>query len=268
MAFTVRFGTITPARVHLRLDNPDLFSVGSVTRQDVNGTRSVRTPTGQLPSAAPSIDIYDFEYAPAYPGAVTYSVYSAAGALLGGASYTVTTTLQHVVWITCPLYPSNSFEVSGGDLGPATSFVTTWDSTRAGRSTPHQVLGRSDPVVVLRHGETRRGTMSMVCPDRLAAKRVEDQLSLPNVWQLRQSDVPGLDLYFTVESVQIRNIEASSGPRWDVALGFVEVNWPPGPFTPSNVWTYADVLAAYGDYNAVASSFASYATLLDKDPLP
>lgn len=268
MAFTVQFGTVTPARAHLRLDNPDGFTVGSVTRRDVSGTRTVRTPLGQLPSAAASIDVYDFEYAPAYPGTVSYTVYSSTGAVLGAAAYTFTTQLQHVVWITCPLYPSNSFAVSSGDLGAATSFVTTWDSTRAGRSTPHQVLGRSDPIVVLRPSETRRGTMSMVCPDRLAAKQVENQLSLPQVWQLRQSDVPGLDLYFAVESVQIRNIETSSAPRWDVVVGFVEVNWPPGPFTPSNVWTYADVLAGYGDYNSVAATFATYATLLDKDPLP
>lgn len=259
--------SLTAQRIVLHLDNDTAANVGSVVRVDVNGTRSVRTQTGQLPSTAVSLDFYDEEYAPA-PGVVAYTAYTAAGAVLASTSVTVPATpAAHVVYVACPLYPSNGFALSSGDLGPDTSFAISWDATRAARSTEHQVIGRADPVVVLRPGATRAGTLTLVCPTRLAAKLVEDQLSLPYVWLLRQSDVPGLDMYFTTGAVQARNIPDTTGPRFEVVVGFTEVNWPPGTFTPSNVWTWADVVAGYGDWNAVGATFATWATLLEKDPI-
>jgi hypothetical protein len=54
--------------------------------------------------------------------------------------------------------------------------------------------------------------------------------------------------------------------RWTVAVEFTEVAWPTGYVVPITVWTYNDVVAGYGDYNAVAASFATYADLLERLP--
>jgi len=109
--------------------------------------------------------------------------------------------------------------------------------------------------------------MTLICPDHATCELIESQLSLAQVFQLRQSDVAGLDAYFVVTSLGASNVADSL--RWQLVVGLAEVAWPVGSFVPTTVWTYADLLAAgYGDYNGVAASFASYATLLDRAPIP
>lgn len=265
MTATLTVATATADVIHLVLANPDAFNVGKVMRSDVNGTRSVRTQTGQLPSTGGSLDFFDYEAA--LTGTVTYTAYNTANAVIATTSHTQ--DYQHTVYLACPLYPSNGVVLADGDLDAATSYVTAWQAARAGRSTMHAVIGRSDPVPVLHGAAARAGTFAVICPDRAAAKQLEDQLSLPQAFQLRQTDVPGLDMYFVVAGLDSQNIADTNAPRWHVDVAFQEIAWPPGTFTPTSVWTYADVLAAgYGDYNGLAVSFATYATLLARQPLP
>lgn len=463
MTATLSVATATPERLHLVLSNPDGYTVGKLMRTDVNGTRTVRTQAGQLPSTAVGIDFYDHEYALA--GGVTYTAYNTANAVIatatlatgrtnlapnpsfeanitgwtvtpgtggaaslsnpgvtqaapntgakalratwttattaagttfllspvtfvptspgtvltasvwarssvaqrlalrvtwrdaGGAtigtadgaalvtvagtwtrlsstgtaptgtataqlnlrcptgtgavlwapgdtldvdgvlvetgttlgqffdgnspyavwngtpdassSHELTTQAQHALVLACPLYPSNGITLSpgstDGSVPQGITFALSWSSTRATQSRLHPVIGRTDPVVVLRPAATRAGNLTLICPDHLTCEQIESQLSLAQIFQLRQSDVAGLDTYFAVTATDASNLEGLR--RWQLVVSLQEINWPAGTFTPVTVWTFADLLAEYGDFNAVAASFASFATLLDKDPL-
>jgi hypothetical protein len=260
---TLTVATITPERVHLVLDNPTALNVGKVMRADVNGTRTLRTQTGQLPSTGASLDFYDYEAA--LNGAVTYTAYSVANAVIATASVTAAGP-AHVLIIACPLYPTDGVVLAPGDELSGITFATTWGSTRAGRTTLHAVIGRTDPAAVLHAVASRAGDLLLICPDHPTCKEIESQLSLARTFMLRQSDVPGLDAYFVVTSLAARNHDSTA--RWELTVSMAEVAWPVGSFVPSSVWTYADLLAGYGDYNAVAAGFANYATLNDRQPLP
>lgn len=265
MAASLVVLTATAERLHLQLSNPDGFNVGTLMRTDVNGTRTVRNVAGQLPSTAALLDFYDYEYA--LSGTVTYVVYTGAGNAIAQVTYTAASV--HDLVIACPLYPSAGVVLSPDDTGDtlsSVSFALSWNSTRAALSTLHQVIGRSEPVPVLRPAATRAGDLTLICPDHATCEQIEAALALPQLFMLRQSDVPGLDCYFVVRALAASNIEGIR--RWQLVVSLTELDWPAGEFVPPGVWTYADVLAAYGDYNAVAASFATYADLLDRTPKP
>lgn len=272
MTATLTVITVTPDRAHLVLDNPDRYNVGKVMRADANGTRTVRTVLGQLPSTAATFDFYDYEYALAFDETVygvRYLVYNTAGALIAEAVFS-TGDARHMLTFACPLFPYNGIILAPADtddtLAPGVSFAVSWSSTRAGMTRLHSVVGRADPVAVLRAAATRAGDITLICPDHRTCKQIESQLALPQVWMLRQSDVVGLDAYLVVTSLAASNVPDSR--RWQLVVSCTEVAWPPGELQLTDVWWYQDVPVEYGDYNAVAAAFASYAALLDKAPSP
>jgi hypothetical protein len=261
---TLQITFVLPERVHLRLLNPDLFSIARIMRVDVNGTRTVRTLAGQLPSTASVVDVDDFEYA--LSGTVVYTAYRDTGAV--AATVTLTSgQFPHVVIVAAPLYPSDGTTIADGSLDPdAITFAITWDATRGARSTVHDVIGRPDPIAVLRAAALQSGTITFIGPDYRTIEQLSDQLALPRVFLLRQSDVPGLGLYFVVTGLGLVNIEGSI--HWQLAVQFTEVSWPNGGYQPATVWTYADLAAGYADYNAVAATFVDYLAVLEKRPTP
>jgi len=109
--------------------------------------------------------------------------------------------------------------------------------------------------------------MSLICPDYATAEDIAAHLANPRVFMLRQSDVPGLDLYFTVTALDLANVDPGA-PHWQLGVGFAEVTWPNGGYVPVAVWTYADLAAAYPDYNAVATAFVDYLAVLEHRPTP
>jgi hypothetical protein len=255
---------VLPEWVHLRLLNPDLLNIAKIMRVDVNGTRTVRTRTGLLPSTSPAIDVDDFEYA--LSGQVVYTAYTTSGAV--AATITLTSgQFPHVVVIAAPLYPSDGTVIADGSLDPTEiTFAIAWDATRDAHTTVHDVIGRPGPVAVLRAAGLQAGTITFIGPDYLTTEHLSDQLSLPRVFMLRQADVPGLSLYFVVTSLGLVNIDPA--PHWQLAVQFREVSWPSGDYQPTGVWTYADLAVAYPDYNAVAATFEDYLAVLERRPTP
>jgi hypothetical protein len=260
---TLSIEFVLPERVHLRLLNPDGYTITRIMRADVNGTRTVRTLTGLLPSTAPVFDVDDFEYA--LSGTVVYTAYRNTGA----AAATVTLVsgqFPHTLILTVPLYPSDGIVLADGSLDPkAVTFATTWDSTRNARTTVHEVIGRPDPIAVLRAAALQAGTITFVCPDYLTAEQLAEQLALPRVFMLRQADVPGLGLYFVVTTLGLTNTEPA--PHWQLSVQFAEVSWPNGGYLPITVWTYAQLAATYPDYNALATAFVDYLAVLERRPI-
>jgi len=260
---TLEIAFVLPERIHLRLLNPDAFTIARIMRADVNGTRTVRTLSGQLPSTVTVIDVDDFEYALA-GGPITYTVYNGANAVVATAT-TAVGPYPHSVVIGVPLYPSDGVTLADGTLDPATTtFAITWDGTRNARTTVHDVIGRPDPIAVLRAVALQSGSITLIGPQHLAVDDLAATLALPRVFMLRQADVPGLDMYFVVTGLGLTNIDGSL--RWQLVVNFTEVTWPNGVYLPITVWTYADLAAGYADYNAVASSFADYLAVLENRP--
>jgi hypothetical protein len=277
MALTVTVTARNVQRVRLQIDNPDAYNITKITRSDSAGVHSVRVVSGNLPNTDVSQLVLDYEASMLWHQTLRYDVYAGnavrGSVLIDAASPWWEVPGRGVAYLNVPLYPSSGLMLNtGADL--AQSVVTGWASTRAGLSTRHQVVNRVEPVVVLRPGAARTGTFTIVCPSLAAAQQLEAVLALPQVFQLRQSDQDDLDVYFTTDSTSLSHSEEtwtdSPAPerRWSVEVTFTEVAWPSGVLVPINVWTYADVTAGYGDYNAVAASFASYADLLERIETP
>jgi len=273
MALTVTIADRNAQRIRLVIDNPDAYNVTKITRTDASGVHSVRVVAGALPSTAVSQLVLDYEASMLWHATLRYDVYEnntiRGSAVIDAASPWWDVPGRGRMYLNVPLYPSSGIALNTG-ADPAQSWVTDWASTREGVSTAHRIVGRSDPVVVLRPAATRTGTFTIVCPSLATAQQVTDVLAQPQVFQLRQTDQASLDLYFTVDSTALSHGEdvwrdiPQPERRWSVAVTFTEVSWPTGVVVPINVWTYADVVASYGDYNAVAASFASYADLLER----
>jgi hypothetical protein len=273
MALTVTIADRNAQRVRLVIDNPDAYTLTKITRSDASGVHSVRVVAGALPTAATGMVVLDYEASMLWHAPVRYDVYEnntvRGSAVIDEASPWWDVPGRGRLYLNVPLYPSSGIVLNTG-ADPAQSWVTDWTSAREGVSTAHRVVGRSDPVVVLRPAATRTGTFTIVCPSLAAAQQVTDVLAQPQVFQLRQSDQATLDMYFTVDATNLTHGDtvwrATPQPerRWSVAVTFTEVGWPTGAVVPVTVWTYADVVAGYGDYNAVAASFATYADLLER----
>jgi len=135
MTATLTIEFVLPERVHLRLANPDAYTITRIMRADANGTRSVRTLTGLLPSAAAVIDVDDFEYALAGTQ-VVYTAYRDTGAVAATATMT-TGQAPHVVILAAPLYPGDGVVLADGTLdASAVTFAVRWDGHRNCRPGP------------------------------------------------------------------------------------------------------------------------------------
>lgn len=273
MALTVAVDSRTPARIRLQITNPDGYNIEKVMRTDANGTHSVRTETGVLPSTAAALVLLDYEAPLLWHSVVRYDVYDVGNVVRGSvvidASSPWWAEARGLVYLNVPLYPSSGLLLNDG-ADPAQPVITSYSDAHAGQSTAHAVVGRADPVVVLRPGGARAGRFTLVCPSLAAAQQAAAVLAQPQVFQLRQSDQANLDVYFAVNGTALTHSEDdwTSSPqperRWSLEVEFVEVAWPVGVIVPVTVWTYADLLAGYGDYNAVAATFDTYADLLER----
>lgn len=277
MALTVTVTDRNVQRVRLQIDNPNAYNVTKITRSDANGVRSVRVASGALPSTDTIQLVLDYEASMVWHRTVRYDVYEnntvRGSVVIDAASPWWDSPGRGLAYLNVPLYPSSGVTLATA-ADRAQSWVSQWSSTRQGQSSAHRIVNRADPVVVLRQGATRTGTFTIVCPSLAAAQRVEAVLAQPQVMQLRQSDQNNLDVYFTTDATALSHSEQdwTSSPqperRWSVEVTFTEVAWPLGVVVPINVWTYADVVAGYNDYNAVAGSFATYADLLERIVIP
>lgn len=279
MAVTITALDKTPTRLRLQIANPSGNTIGSLVRVDANGTHTVRAESGVFPSTAVSLVVSDYEYPLLFGATITYTAYSPASAALGtlviDAAHPLFNTGRGLVHLTVPQRPASGVQLNNG-VGAAGGVLVSWDDTRPTMSTVHTVIGRADPVVVLRAAASRTGNMTFVCPDLVTAQAVQRTLAQALVFALRQSDQRSLDVYFVATSVALTHADADwtqDGPnteqperRWSVAVGFAEVAWPTGYVVPITVWTWNDVVAGYGDWNAVTGTFKTWANLLDRVP--
>jgi hypothetical protein len=273
MSLTIEVTDRNMQRLRLQITNPDAYTIGKVMRSDASGIHSVRVEAGVLPTAAASLALLDYEAPLLWHSVVRYDVYDTGNVVRGSVEVDENSPYwadqRGLLYLGVPLYPSYGLTLNDG-ADPAQSVITDYADVHSGQSTVHPVVGRSDPVVVLRPGGTRVGSFTVACPSLAASQEIAELLALPQVFQLRQSDQANLDVYFVVANITHSHSEANwtqtpqPERRWSLEVEFVEVAWPAGVVVPFTVWTYADVLAGYGDYNAVAATFATYADLLER----
>lgn len=241
----------TTASVLLVVDAPTGATLVALTRTDVNGSRPVRLLDGQDLDGTGALTITDYE--PALTGSVGYAVTVLAGVTREDATATATLASTAILPRLAPAVRP--------DLGVTLSMVRAYESSRPASTTEHVVIGRRDPLVALGVQGTRRGTLGLFCPTYADVIAVEAALGTGEIVLLRQQDFPGLDMYLTAITSQVRPFdEETTVRRWECVVEYVETAAPTGALYGALGWDYAASLARNATF---AESLAEFATFGD-----
>lgn len=212
------------------------------------GTAHASTSTRMVPATPASVTDYE-----AASGPIRYDVEDLAGRL---ESLDVTGFVLDAPWLFTPVIPGYSRKAVS---------VTGIDTEFEDRSTVHSgLLGRPDPVVVLRPLGLRSGTMEIYAGTYAAALEILSPLQRATVMMLRQPEHAGMDMYFAPAggSPKIVSLVTNAGETvWGVHVPYVEVKRPEGLIAGALGWTYADLAAAVPRYSDLRLTFASYADM-------
>ncbi|CCH79088.1 hypothetical protein BN12_40058 [Nostocoides japonicum T1-X7] len=199
----------------------------TIYRTDANGSSVVvREDLGGQDTPAGVMQVTDWEAA--LYGDVQYVVVDGSG---GTASATVPagtfdpTTTRPVIELPLRATPSGNLVAPAPAVRPA--LITDYSENAQTNGTKHQVIGRPDPLVNPGPLSTRNGTFTCLLEDYAAARGFREFLGDGDLAMLRQAGFPGLDMYFTVDSVQI-NPEADSehGRYFGAVVTYSEVARP------------------------------------------
>lgn len=258
----------TPEKATLRLvEGSTGKRTASLVRTDANGVHEVRTTTGRFPLAAGATVTVDDWEAASYPGQqIRWDAYDTGGAAAG--SYSLVTPQDYPGWaaLVCPVHPDLGWELAAS-ASAAEVIVTSHSESRDSATTFHKVIGRSDPLPVLRSLATPTGRFELSSPSLNQAQKIVRSLAMPEVFLLKQSDQKFLDLYFVATGVDLSHgdeigIDPNTGwteRRWVVTVQFQEVARPAGDVFASAA-TY-DGLAEHNTYASVRASSNTYQDL-------
>lgn len=218
-----------------------------LTRSDANGTSLVRLRAGQVPVAG-TMTVVDYE--PALTGPLTYDVAETSGAHKS-ASTTLDGLLDGRPRLTAVQMPQ---------LTHSPRIITGYSAARLNATTPHLIVNRADPVVVLGPVRSRTGRMVIWCSDYADAKACSDVLSAGQVLILRQADHPGMDMTFLAADHTIDPLteRTAQGWRWSVTVAFTETNAGALPLLGDAGWTWDDLAAEFPTWAAVAAEFPTW----------
>lgn len=185
------------------------------------------------------------------------ALYSWLGA--AGASASIASVAVHYPAVTAP-------QIGGVQL-PGLAFdpelVTGYEARREASSTVHQVVGRSDPVVVLGPTRLRSGRLDVWCRTHADALECAHVLAQARMLMFRQADHPGLDMYFLATTVDTTPLESTAaGWFWQTSCEFLELRNPSMPLLGAAGWTFDDVAATYPTFAAVRAAFPDFDALL------
>lgn len=229
--------------VTLKID--DTRGVQALYRTDANGTRPVRMPAGgaTLPGISDA----------------TFTDYEAA--LGGQVSYRLDhPKFQDLVWVNLTGDWAPRFIIPfTPQVYAEAETVTAYNADRASTVTFHDVIGRPDPLVVEGRLSSRRGTLVCQFDTLAAASGLEALLSRGKTVMYRQSEQPGMDMYFHTEKLGI-TVDPERGV-WTVSVDFVEVGFPAGPTLVTYGWTFDAVAKAYGTFTELSTAYLSFQDL-------
>lgn len=243
--------TLTPdpstASVVLAIDGLPTDDVPVITRTDVNGTVPVRLRVDEAPIAG-FLQVRDHE-----------------AALLGAVTYEVQTSPTEQVSDSTSLDltgPARIHSVQYPTIATVPDNLTGYDATRQSSSVVHWPQGRPDPIVIDSPARTRTGALTAFAASHAAATDVQVTLRSGQALMLRQSEHPGMDMYFRVTDSRIEPLELLEGGwAWAVVADYVETRPPALPLLGSAGWTFDDITAGYASFSAVRAAFDDFAAL-------
>jgi len=255
----------TPERVRLEVVESGAGDTRTqrITRTDANGTRAVRVPAGTFPLAAGTHTIDDHEASLRTGGTITYRAFTVAGDaddVLTSDPWTGTEQAH----LTVPLVPSLGLLLADGPDDPDAVPVTRYGGTRLSSTTLHPIIGRTDPVAVLGPSALPVGALEFATPDLERAGQLVDLLARGWTYMLRQSDQPGLDLYFVVTGTALEHGEddrADGARLWLLRVDYARVAAPPDDSATTAGWTYGELAAAAGTYAELPARWDTYLDL-------
>lgn len=217
-------------------------TITSLIRADVNGTRAVRVPAGAFPAGTSgTITIIDHEAA--FHGVISYRA--------GTADPAWTAFPEDMPpRFTLPMFPT---------LSRSVELVDTFSTSRETGATVHEILGRSDPIIVTTAMKSRRGSFSVICESYDQAVDVEALLGLGKTVMYRQSENQGQDFYFHALSAAI---DAEGEDVWKISVNFVALRVPADNLPPATEWTFSTLAALPGaSFGTIPGDYESFATL-------
>lgn len=212
-------------------------------------------------------DVYEYAWAGASYGSESIR-YEAAGDLVltdyeaasGAVAYTAGAATVQVSWdigapwIFVPVMPNYSIRIKS---------LIDYSAGGDSLGSVHQLLGRDDPVAILRGMATRRGTMRLYCGTFAEAQAVVDATRRGEVLMLRQPEHRGMDMYFTATSYGIPVLETRGAASvFGVDLGYVQLARPSGDLSGALGWTFAALAAAYPTFSALPTAYATFQDVL------
>jgi hypothetical protein len=234
-----------PANGYVRLTITPTADITRVTRTDANGTRDVRTMTGQLPHTDDTVlTLDDYE---ASHGSARYTVATTAGTVRG----TIVLALKDP-WLGTPENPQYSTAV------PSVLDYSASGETRSIVHEPEHELG--EPIVIVRGSTTRRGSLRVGAGTYAAALKILRIFQRGQTMLLRQpGHHAGMDMYFIATSYEIVTAAAwQEHSVFDVTCSYIEVGRPGGALTGALGWTWAELEAAFPTWAAVEAAYATW----------
>jgi hypothetical protein len=233
--------TANPDTGSVRLTITPTDEITRVRRTDVNGTYDVRTLTGQLPHLTGELVLDDYEA----NGLARYTITTAGASVTGSITLPLTSP-----WLGTPENPQFSVAVEGFE---------DYAAGGATLSTVHEPDGRLDPIVIVRGATTRRGTMRVYGGTYAEALKILRIFRRGQTMFLRQTDHPGMDMYFIPMTFDIVTALAGrSASVFDVTLNYLEVGRPAGALSGALGWTWAGLTAAFPTWGDVFDSYDSW----------
>lgn len=223
----------------------DTRNVKAILRTDANGTRPVRMGEGSqtLPGIS---DGKWVDYEAALGGYVSYR--------LDHPSF------RDLVWVNLSGDWAPRFIIPFTPMFYAEAeVVTAYDSARKSTATFHDVIGRTDPLVVEGRLSSRKGRLVCEFDTLAAASGLESLLSRGTTVLYRQSEHPGMDMYFHTEGMDV-SVDAERNV-WTVTVDYVEVSFPAGDIISTAGWDFTAVTAAYSNFTELSTSYDSFLSL-------
>lgn len=156
-------------------------------------------------------------------------------------------------WLFVPVMPNYSARLQS---------VLDYSASGDSLGTIHELLGRTDPVAVLRGMGTRAGNLSLWCGTFPAAVAVLEALKRGQVLMLRQPEHQGMDMYFTATGYNIKPLTVDgAGTVWAVDVGYRQIARPLAPLAGSLGWTFAALASRYPTFAALPGAYATFQTL-------
>lgn len=222
-------------------------------------------PGAYFDGGSADTDVYDFTYEPgglsvamgATQDLILTDYEAASGDVMYTAGAATTASISWALpdpWLFVPVMPAYSVRLKS---------LLEYSAGGESLGTVHELLGREDPVAVLRGMSTRRGTLRLYCGTFAEAITVVEATRRGEVLMLRQPEHRGLDMYFTATSYGIPTLTTDGGASvFGVDISYVQLARPSGDLSGSLGWTFAALAAAYPTFSALPGAFETFQDVL------